>query len=94
MDFGATTRTLSGFVGGVIEGVNSAANDAATNNTNAQALLASYRQQSASAAGIDLDGELANTVIYQNAYTASARAIHVTNQLFNNFFAKTLENIT
>ena len=33
--------------------------------------------------GVNLDEELANTIIYQNAYSASARVITVANQFFD-----------
>ncbi len=80
---GATTQTLSGYIGQVIGGIATNASTSSTGSANAQALLDSYKQQSSAVSGVNLDTELANTVIYQNAYAASARIITVTNQLFD-----------
>ena len=80
---GATTQTLSGYIGQVIGGIATNASTSSTGSVNAQALLDSYKQQSSAVSGVNLDTELANTVIYQNAYAASARIITVTNQLFD-----------
>ena len=43
-----------------------------TLKANAQTLLDGYNQRSDSISGVNLDEELANTIIYQNAYSASA----------------------
>jgi hypothetical protein len=80
---GATTQTITGYIGQVIGGIATNASNAGTTSSNAQALLTSYQQQSSAISGVNLDTELANTVIYQNAYAASARVITVTNQLFD-----------
>ena len=80
---GTTTQTLAGYLGQVIGGIATNAGNASTDNTNAQALLTSYTKQSSSVSGVNLDTELANTVIYQNAYAASARVITVVDALFN-----------
>ncbi len=64
----------------------SAATNAVTarsNYTNANALLDGYNENSSAISGVNLDTELANTIIYQNAYSASARVITVANQLFD-----------
>jgi flagellar hook-associated protein FlgK len=80
---GPTTQTLTGYIGQIIGGIATNASNASTSSGNAQALLTSYQQQSSAISGVNLDTELANTVIYQNAYAASARVITVTSQLFD-----------
>jgi len=80
---GQTSQTFSGYVGEVIGNIATDANNANTTNTNAQSLLTSYNQQNSAISGVNLDKELANTVIYQNAYAASARVITVTSTLFD-----------
>lgn len=50
---------------------------------NQQVLYDGFAARSSSISGVNLDEELANTVIYQNAYGASARIISVTNELFD-----------
>ena len=37
--------------------------------------------------GVNLDEELANIVVFQNAYAASARVIQTTNELFDQLFS-------
>lgn len=48
---------------------------------NQQTLLDGYLERSQAISGVNLDEELANTIIYQNAYTASARMISVADEL-------------
>ncbi len=79
----ATTQTFSGYAGQVIGAIATAASNAGTNSTNAQALYDAFSQKSSAVSGVNLDTELANTVIYQNAYAASARVITVANTLFD-----------
>ncbi|MFN9113932.1 MAG: flagellar basal body rod C-terminal domain-containing protein, partial [Bacteroidota bacterium] len=50
---------------------------------NARALMSGFSDRSDSISGVNLDEELANTVIYQNAYTASTRVITVVSELFD-----------
>jgi flagellar hook-associated protein 1 FlgK len=80
---GATSQTLSGYMGAVIGATSSIATAATANQTNAQTLLTGFQKQASTASGVNLDTELANTVIYQNAYSASARIITVVSTLFN-----------
>jgi flagellar hook-associated protein 1 len=47
-----------------------------------QTLLEGFTEQSQNISGVNLDQELANTVIFQNAYTASTRVITVVSALF------------
>ncbi len=48
-----------------------------------ESLLEGFTTRADAISGVNLDEELANTVIYQNAYTASARVITTTDELFN-----------
>jgi flagellar hook-associated protein 1 FlgK len=43
----------------------------------------SYDERLSSVSGVNLDEELANTVLFQNAYSASARIITVVSTLFD-----------
>ncbi|MDX1974758.1 MAG: flagellar hook-associated protein FlgK [Rickettsiales bacterium] len=80
---GQTTRTLADYVGQIIGLVSTFTNTAEAESDNALSLLEGYQKQASSVSGVNLDEELANTVIYQNAYAASARVITVTNELFS-----------
>ena len=48
-----------------------------------QTLLDGFTTRASAVSGVNMDEELANTIIYQNAYAASARVITVTKQLFD-----------
>ena len=82
-DLSQTTQSFSAYAAQIIGAAASGAVTAKTNATNAQSLLDGFSQRSSSISGVNLDTELANTVIYQNAYAASARVITVANELFD-----------
>lgn len=89
IEFGAaggmsvTSRSFSGYISQIIGAAATNGANATANQKNAQLLMDGFTQRAASVSGVNLDNELANTVIYQNAYTASARVITVTNSLFD-----------
>lgn len=71
------------YVGEILgyQGSQSAISESALNDD--QILLDGFEQRLDNMKGVNVDEELANTVIYQSAYQASARIITVTNQLFD-----------
>lgn len=79
---GASVQTFGGYIGQIIGSAATNADTASTDQKNAQILLSGYTKQVSSISGVNLDKELANTVIYQNAYAASARVISITSDLF------------
>ena len=80
---GANVQTLSGYAGEIIGTASTNSATAKTNGTTAQSLLDGLSKQSSNISGVNLDSELANTVVYQNAYSASARVITVVSGLFD-----------
>ena len=74
--------TLSNYVAQILAGAGNAAAQAATQNTNQQALQSELQTRVNSVSGVNLDEELANMVVFQNAYNASARIITTVNQMF------------
>lgn len=80
---GQTKVPLGSYAGQIIGAAATNANLFKTQQTNAQTLLDGYNQRSDSISGVNLDEELANTIIYQNAYSASARIITVVSTLFD-----------
>lgn len=80
---GQTKVPLGAYAGQIIGAAATNANLAKTQQTNSQTLLDGYNQRSDSISGVNLDEELANTIIYQNAYSASARIITVVSTLFD-----------
>lgn len=79
----AASTTFSGYAGDIIANTSTNSTNATTNQNNTQALLNGFTQSAQSISGVNLDQELANTVIYQNAYSASARIISVVDQMFS-----------
>lgn len=80
---GQTRIPLGAYAGQIIGAAATNANVAQTQKSNSQTLLDGYNQRSDSVSGVNLDEELANTIIYQNSYSASARIITVVNSLFD-----------
>ncbi len=79
---GQTKVSFSSYAGQIIGAAATNATAATTTQTNAQTLLDGYGQRSDSISGVNLDEELANTIVYQNSYSASARIITVVSALF------------
>ena len=80
---GQTSTTIGSYASAIIGVSSSNAASTQADSKNAQALMDGYSDRSDSISGVNLDEELANTVIYQNAYTASTRVISVVNELFD-----------
>lgn len=74
--------SLNGYTGEVLGYVTSLTVSAASTYKNSQILLEGYKQRAGAISGVNLDEEMGNLVIYQNAYTASARVIKVADELF------------
>lgn len=78
-----TTQTFSSYAAQILGAASTNASTYKVDATNAESLINGFTQRSEAISGVNLDTELANTVIYQNAYAASARVISVTNTLFD-----------
>lgn len=79
---GSTTQNFAGYASQIIASASLSAAGAKSEAINAQLLFEGYVASNSSISGVNLDEELANTIIYQNAYTASARVISVASNLF------------
>lgn len=77
-----SSTTLAQYAGQIIAKTSSDSSDATNTATDSQTLLAGYTTRAQSVSGVNLDQELANTVIYQNAYSASTRVITVVSTMF------------
>lgn len=86
---GASTQSFSAYAGQIIGAASTKAASATSELTSAQTLMEGYAQRSSSISGVNLDTELANTVIYQNAYAATARMITIVNTLFDTLLEST-----
>ncbi len=63
------------------------ANVAKTELSQAELIYDTFRERVDSVSGVNVDEELANTVIYQNNYAASARLVSVISELFETLVA-------
>lgn len=79
---GSTATTLGSYAGAIVGASSATAFSAESDLKNAQTIMDGFSTRSDSISGVNLDEELANTIIYQNAYTASTRVISVVNDLF------------
>jgi len=78
----SSTTTFSQYAGQIIALTSANSASATSTMNNSQTLLNGFTTAAQAVSGVNLDQELANTVIYQNAYTASTRVITVVGQLF------------
>lgn len=74
--------TLSGYTSEMLGYFASLSAGASDDLANSQTLYDGFKTRSDAITGVNLDEELANTVIFQNSYSASARIVTVVNQLF------------
>ncbi|MEI7668690.1 MAG: flagellar hook-associated protein FlgK [Pseudomonadota bacterium] len=79
----ASSTTFSQFAGQIIATASTNSSVATTTQKNSQALLDGYTTSAGKISGVNLDQELANTIIYQNSYSASARIVTVVSKLFD-----------
>ena len=79
----ASTRTLSDYAAQIL-GLNSTqARIVSDNKVAREFLFENLSNKSQSVSGVNLDEEMANMIIIENAYAASARVISVTSELFD-----------
>ena len=79
---GSIADYYSGAVSTLGEALDSA-NTQVTDQTNVQTIIVNQRQ---SVSGVDLDQEMSNLMMYQNAYQASSEVLATINTLFTDFF--------
>lgn len=86
--FSATTAipaigvSFSGYIAEIIGQSSSKANLASSNAEREKLLSDGLEKRSKSLSGVNIDEEIANTVLYQNAYKANAEVINVVKDLF------------
>ncbi|BDU77195.1 flagellar hook-associated protein FlgK [Mesoterricola sediminis] len=77
----ATTGPFSTFMSGLVNRIGTDANQWDTTATNQENITTALTNQRSSIAGVDLDTEAANLIMYQRGYQASARFLTVISQL-------------
>jgi flagellar hook-associated protein 1 FlgK len=75
--------TLSDYAANFYQDVATRSNNVDTANTTQSDRLTEAQAQQASTSGVNLDEELSNMVIYQQAYSAGARMLQVGQQLYD-----------
>jgi flagellar hook-associated protein FlgK len=81
-----SNQTLNGYIGEFLGFTATQTVSAKVTFSDVNALLEGLVQRSDAISGVNLDEELASTTLYQNAYSASAQVISVTNELFDALF--------
>lgn len=79
----ATQVSLQGYAGNFLADLSSKTAAAKDVSDNAKSLLDGFNARATSISGVNLDDELANTVIFQNAYAATARVISVVGKMYD-----------
>ena len=83
----ATSTTLGSYVGQVIGNAATIAAAATSNASDQSALLTQMQKQYSSVTGVNMDSELSTLVVYQNAYSASARVISTIQSMYQALMA-------
>lgn len=79
----STSKPLSDFASDIIGSASARSLQAQANADKNAVLAEGFKNKSDAVSGVNVDEELANTILYQNAYTAAAKIITVTNELFD-----------
>ena len=82
-DIAAVTTTLTSFAGTVLSQMSTKAATAESIGRDREALKDTLAIRVSEVSGVNLDEELANMILFQNAYTASARLISTSRELFD-----------
>jgi len=80
---GAQSASLSDFAGAFYQDVATRSQTATAANTAQTDRLTEAQQRQSSDSGVNLDEELSNMMMYQQAYGAGARILNVVDQLYN-----------
>ncbi|MBY0356052.1 MAG: flagellar hook-associated protein FlgK [Rickettsiales bacterium] len=78
----SATQTISGYSAEILGFVASNATQADSNFNDSLTIKTGFEERLDSLKGVNIDEELANTILYQNAYTASARIVSIVDELF------------
>ena len=83
----ATQQSLLSYSSDLLAFISQRSSEATDNAVNTQTLLDGFTSKADASSGVNLDEELANTITFQNAYSATARIITVVNQLYEDLLA-------
>lgn len=75
--------TFNGYTSEMLGFIASRSVSAEDDYNNAQTFYDQFKTRAEAVSGVNLDEELANTIVYQNAYSATARIVTVVNAMFD-----------
>jgi flagellar hook-associated protein 1 FlgK len=78
-----TQLSLQSYTSEVIGFISQRSSEATENASNNKTLFEGFKNRADAISGVNLDEELANTVVFQNAYSATARVITVVNKMYD-----------
>ncbi len=78
-----TKQTFNGYMGQILAYSAATATKLEADYNDSNILLDGFTERADTFSRVNIDEEMANTVTFQHAYTASARIVSVTNQLFD-----------
>lgn len=78
-----TQQSLQGYTSEMMGFVSQQSSEASDNAANAKILYDGFKSRSEAVSGVNLDEELANTVVLQNAYSATARVVTTVNKMYD-----------
>ncbi len=82
-------QSLQSYTSDMLGFVSQRSSEASENATTAKLLFDGFVSKSDAISGVNLDEELANTVIFQNAYSATARVITTVNKMYEDLIQAT-----
>ena len=83
----AANESLLSYTSDVLGFISQVSSTAASDATNAQTLYNGFTTRANAVSGVNLDEELANTITFQNAYSATARVITIVNQMYSDLLS-------
>jgi flagellar hook-associated protein 1 len=83
----STNKTFNGYASEVLGYTASSAATATSRLSDQQTLMDGFQAQKDAVSGVNIDEEMANTIIFQNSYAASAQVINVVKELFDTLLA-------
>ncbi len=83
----SSQQSLLGYTTDLLGSISQNSAQATDNATNAQTLYNGFKTKAQAVSGVNLDEELANTVVFQNAYSATARVITTVDKMYDDLLA-------
>lgn len=77
-----TQLSLQAYTGEILGFISQRSAEATSNASTAQTIYDGFKSKSDAISGVNLDEELANTITFQNAYSATARIVTMVNKMY------------